>query len=678
MLYSMKKYRFLITLLLSITAQASLCNHTTDSLKNIISNASDEQKGKAMVELYLTYYKINEIDSSLAVIDDLIEFRQQQDSTMLEANARWSRIALLNNSARFIELAEDAEKQMIWFKEHKLWDRYYQIWQRKCSALHDQGKVQTSLREAKIMKEDAEQRDDDIGRAMAYKQMGVVYYDLHQFDQAGDAFKRSIHYLLKEGNTTGMISGLYDFQCKVFDRQQKYQEEKDSTDKWLKHLDLLSKINGANLVNGPYCSAWVTRATAFMGMGQIDSMIYSLNKAEEYYNSYPTSLCKYYLYILHARLCMEQGDPQKTLAYTDSLEGILEGPTDARLVLRAKALMALGRFEEAVPLYQQLYERKDSIYSKDMRMQLDELNTLFRVDELKMQNELDHQRSIIGAIALALFAIIWIVFNHHRANKKLRREHSLLIDSNNKLEQSYKELTEANARAEESSRMKTNFIHQISHEIRTPLNVLSGFTQIITTPGIQLDDSTKSDISKRITENTERITGLVKKMLELSEANSQAIIACEDNVTAVQIAIQATQESGIEMAGHLNFNLQIDPELENFSFRTNVKQATRALSLLLDNAQKFTKEGSVRLVVSRIQDKATIQFSVEDTGIGIPENEAEHIFDEFVQLDDYYVGTGIGLTIARSIVRRMGGDIKLDTDYKEGARFLMTIPTTKQ
>jgi signal transduction histidine kinase len=141
---------------------------------------------------------------------------------------------------------------------------------------------------------------------------------------------------------------------------------------------------------------------------------------------------------------------------------------------------------------------------------------------------------------------------------------------------------------------------------------------------------------------------------------------------------QATQESGIEMAGHLNFNLQIDPELENFSFRTNVKQATRALSLLLDNAQKFTKEGSVRLVVSRIQDKATIQFSVEDTGIGIPENEAEHIFDEFVQLDDYYVGTGIGLTIARSIVRRMGGDIKLDTDYKEGARFLMTIPTTKK
>jgi hypothetical protein len=123
MLYSMKKYRFLITLLLSITTQASLCNHTTDSLKKIISNASDEQKGKAMVELYLTYYKINEIDSSLAVIDNLIKFRQQQDSTLLEANARWSRIALLNNSARFIELAEDAEKQMIWFKEHKLLDR---------------------------------------------------------------------------------------------------------------------------------------------------------------------------------------------------------------------------------------------------------------------------------------------------------------------------------------------------------------------------------------------------------------------------------------------------------------------------------------------------------------------------------------------------------------------------
>ena len=68
-------------------------------------------------------------------------------------------------------------------------------------------------------------------------------------------------------------------------------------------------------------------------------------------------------------------------------------------------------------------------------------------------------------------------------------------------------------------------------------------------------------------------------------------------------------------------------------------------------------------------------FIVEDTGIGVPVSEAEHIFEEFVQLDEYYDGTGIGLTVARSLARRMGGDIRLDTTYTSGARFVMHLPT---
>jgi signal transduction histidine kinase len=66
---------------------------------------------------------------------------------------------------------------------------------------------------------------------------------------------------------------------------------------------------------------------------------------------------------------------------------------------------------------------------------------------------------------------------------------------------------------------------------------------------------------------------------------------------------------------------------------------------------------------------------VEDTGIGIPPEEAEHIFEQFVQLDDYYEGTGIGLTIARSLARQLNGDVVLDTSYTDGARFIMTLFT---
>jgi signal transduction histidine kinase len=80
---------------------------------------------------------------------------------------------------------------------------------------------------------------------------------------------------------------------------------------------------------------------------------------------------------------------------------------------------------------------------------------------------------------------------------------------------------------------------------------------------------------------------------------------------------------------------------------------------------------SAVLRIETVGDK--VQFIVEDTGIGVPPEEAEHIFDEFVQLNEYYDGTGIGLTVARSLARRLGGDIKMDASYTAGARFVMTL-----
>ena len=270
------------------------------------------------------------------------------------------------------------------------------------------------------------------------------------------------------------------------------------------------------------------------------------------------------------------------------------------------------------------------------------------------------------------------------------QESLLLYD---KLEEAYHELEESNRQldiarkhAEDASRMKTNFIQQISHEIRTPLNILNGFTQILTTPGMELDAATQQEVTQGITDNTNRITGLVNKMLELADANSDAELEKNDFVPAVQIAPQAADDSGITEAAHLTFDLQMGEGAETAMLQTNLQQATRVLSLLLDNARKFTRpaEAAVgagaevrqgRVVLDVQQHGAQLAFVVEDNGIGVPAEEAERIFDEFVQLDDYYDGTGIGLTVARSIARRLGGDVTLDTTYgQQGARFIYTLP----
>ena len=236
----------------------------------------------------------------------------------------------------------------------------------------------------------------------------------------------------------------------------------------------------------------------------------------------------------------------------------------------------------------------------------------------------------------------------------------------------------------ESSRMKTDFIQQISHEIRTPLNILSGFTQVLTS-GMELDEATQQEVTKGIVDNTERITSLVNKMLELAEAGSDNPLERNDQVLAIQIAAQATEDSGISQATHLDFDLDLTPEAETVMLTTALAPATRVLTLLLDNAMKFTHPAEAAGGVSAVKEKAhavlrvavddgMVVFTVEDTGIGVPQEESEHIFEEFVQLDKYYDGTGIGLTVARSLARRLGGDVRLDTDYSSGARFVYTLP----
>lgn len=279
---------------------------------------------------------------------------------------------------------------------------------------------------------------------------------------------------------------------------------------------------------------------------------------------------------------------------------------------------------------------------------------------------------LLSATLIITLACLY-AYSRHRASERLKA--------------AYHELEVANARVEESSRMKSDFIQQISHEIRTPLNILSGFTQLLTTPGIFLDDATLADINRQITANTNRITSLVNKMLELSEAKSLAVIERTDNVSAEQIVAEAVTASRITNANHLTFNILESTESKTAVLQTNKQAAVRALSLLLDNARKFTAPAEasqsdvpperLQKVVLRLSvSSGRLFFSVEDTGIGIPHKEAERIFDEFVQLDEYYDGTGIGLTVARSLARRIGGDIKLDTAYIGGSRFVMTLPVS--
>ena len=310
------------------------------------------------------------------------------------------------------------------------------------------------------------------------------------------------------------------------------------------------------------------------------------------------------------------------------------------------------------------------------------------IDEIYGDDIVDSNRNIIpiwvwylfGALAI-IFLVAYIIISY-RSRKKLKIANAMLETNYRILEMSHMELEETNNRliiatekAKESSKMKSSFIKQISHEIRTPLNILSGFSQVLTTEGVELDNHEKAKIAQDIVENTNRITNLVNKMLELSDAGSRNVIERNDQVLVAHIAGDAVAATNLADNRDVNFEMQVEAEAENVSVMTNNDSAVRALSLILDNACKFTAKSDdkkVRLCVKANPD--TVEMIVEDNGIGVPPEEAEHIFEEFVQLDEFYEGTGIGLTIARSMARRMGGDVTLDTSYTPGARFILSLP----
>ena len=361
-----------------------------------------------------------------------------------------------------------------------------------------------------------------------------------------------------------------------------------------------------------------------------------------------------------------------------------------RLLPRLRANLEAGRTAKSMALSRELCSSLVEALDWQKQDNAAELATIFATqlkdEQIASQKaEMSRLRVFWVVAVLVLICLFFYIYDrgHRKHLKMLSAEHR-------KLEEAYGDLALANLRVEESSRMKSHFIQQISHEIRTPLNILSGFSQIMTTSGMDLGPEEREEINRGILENTGRITSLVNKMLDLSDAVSERAALPDEFVTAGQIASAAVRESGITAAQHLNFVLAADDVISDKSLKTNLAQASHALAMLLDNAQKFTHPAAFKdesrvdegrrehatLHVSELEGR--IAFVVEDTGIGVPAKEVEHIFEEFVQLDDYYVGTGIGLTVARSLARRLGGDIVLDTSYTGGARFVMTLPIDKE
>ena len=168
------------------------------------------------------------------------------------------------------------------------------------------------------------------------------------------------------------------------------------------------------------------------------------------------------------------------------------------------------------------------------------------------------------------------------------------------------------------------------------------------------------------------ITSIIDEMLELSINESGGAIPRDESVLLNSMLRDLLQENqGLVSPG---VELRYDSTLhDEYAFMTNKMVLMRAVNTLIDNAIKNTTEGTITLKTSA--DGERLQLAVEDTGKGIPAEEAERIFERFVKLDAFKEGLGLGLPLCRKLAERLGGQVSLDTTYKgPGARFVISLP----
>ena len=234
-----------------------------------------------------------------------------------------------------------------------------------------------------------------------------------------------------------------------------------------------------------------------------------------------------------------------------------------------------------------------------------------------------------------------------------------------------KELEAARIKAEESDRLKSAFLANMSHEIRTPLNAIVGFSKLVIDAECTNEKEQYAEIIER---NSEILLNLFNDILDLSSLEADSLSFNIRPLKLIDICLQLEQQFCYKVKNGTKLILDdVDSELYVSGDWNRIIQI---ISNLLSNAAKFTPKGEIHFGYREKED--FVEFYVKDSGIGIPAERVATIFRRFGKVNDFVQGTGLGLTLCRMLVEKMGGRIWLRSQEGQGSRFYFTLPLIRQ
>ena len=386
-----------------------------------------------------------------------------------------------------------------------------------------------------------------------------------------------------------------------------------------------------------------------------------------------------------AKLELHDGNPTSSLKHLDYIFALYakedRDPDDVEIYeTMAKALEKSGRFEESL-MYTKKYqtllgeekEKENSVKFGELEQQISSIEKQYEINELEIKQKLQQSKMtmLIVAFVLSLLLMIFIYFMYAR-----KEEH------NRSLLKINKEVTLAKDKALAAAKVKENFLATMSHEMRTPMNAVIGLTNIL------LDEEPNPKQVEHLNNlkfSGEGLLNIINEVLDFSKIEARRL-----EIVKKEFNLQLLLDKMIKSIRHGNSNLNVkifqDQQLVELKHTVNgdEKRINQILTNLLGNAIKFTNEGHIVLrsrIIENTDNIIKVKFQVEDSGIGIPEDKLESIFESFSQVNNeinrVHQGTGLGLAITKSLVELQGGVIDVKSTKGRGTTFSFILELQK-
>ncbi|MFH1120351.1 MAG: ATP-binding protein [Bacteroidota bacterium] len=286
---------------------------------------------------------------------------------------------------------------------------------------------------------------------------------------------------------------------------------------------------------------------------------------------------------------------------------------------------------------------------------------------------------VYSALILTLLASLAFFFYYLKLVKQKNRMIALLSEQNKSILKTQKELSEAKDKAEESDKLKSAFLANMSHEIRTPLNAIMGFSSLMQDSIIGEEE--KKQFVSIIHANSTKLLSLMDEIFEIAKIESGLVQMqrepCHVNELVMSLVTFFNLEKSLSGKDNIQIRMHKPNKDTGFTIYTDPKIIRQTLFNLVENALKYTSEGSIEIGYE-LKEASKIEFYVRDTGIGFPQEKLDILFQRFRQADDsttrQYGGIGLGLTLSQKFVELMEGEMRAESRPGSGSIFYVSLP----